>query len=68
MSRFIPVTVESRILGEDPKEFFVSSSRIILFTAGDFSGSKLFLERSGESPEVLNVTETPQELASLVNS
>lgn len=67
MSKFISLHVESKIIGETPREVFVPINRIIQFEKCEFGGCIVTLNSSGSENTELNVTEEASDLISLIN-
>jgi len=68
MNKFISLHVESKIIGESPREIFIPIDRIIQFESCEFGGSIVTLDSNGPQNTQLNITEEASELASFINS
>lgn len=67
MNKFIPLHVESKIIGEKPREIFVPIDRIIQFESCEFGGSIVTLLSNESENTQLNITEEASDLISLIN-
>ena len=68
MKKFIPLHVESKIIGDKPREIFVPIDRIIQFESCEFGGSIVTLSSNESGSTQLNIAEEASDLASLINS
>tara|TARA_Y100000114_G_C11763358_1_gene331296 strand:+ start:6766 stop:7008 length:243 start_codon:yes stop_codon:yes gene_type:complete len=67
MNKFIPLHVESKIIGEKPREIFVPIGRIVQFESCEFGGCIVTLNSGKPESTELNVTEEASDLISLIN-
>ena len=68
MKKFIPLHVESKIIGESPREIFVPIDRIIQFESCEFGGSIVTLSSNESGSTQHNIAEEASDLASMINS
>ncbi len=68
MTKFIPLHVESKIIGDKPREIFIPIDRIIQFESCEFGGSIVTLSSNESGSTQLNIAEEASDLASLINS
>jgi hypothetical protein len=68
MTKFIPLHVESKIIGDKPREIFIPIDRIIQFESCEFGGSIVTLSSNNPEGTQLSISEEASVLASMINS